>query len=111
MDTLKSMLKINWLGLEKPNPFHLLDMEYHLQLQVIMVLIKEAEHLMDYLSLVIIDIDPKEGSLQINMDTPEPLRTILRKGLTDSHLPMMKNKPLNSQRLSLGVTSKLKQKA
>ncbi|KAB5488293.1 MULTISPECIES: hypothetical protein [Flagellimonas] len=61
-------------------------MEYALQLQVRMILIKKAEHLMDYLSLVVVEANAEEGTFCIGKDTPEPLYSILARNFdpTDS---------------------------
>lgn len=50
-----------------------IDLEYAVRLQVTKTLIKEAEHLMDYLSLVVIEINPSNGYVSVNNETPEPL--------------------------------------
>jgi len=50
-----------------------INLEYAVRLQVVRILIKEAEHLMDYLSLVVVQIDLYNGNVSIHQDTPEPL--------------------------------------
>lgn len=42
-----------------------------------MVLIREAEHLMDYLFLISLEVCERKGTLAIGQDTPEPLFSIL----------------------------------
>ena len=49
------------------------DLEYAVRLQVVKIVIKEAEHLMPYLSLVAIEIDASNGNVSVHGDTPEPL--------------------------------------
>ncbi|NVN17467.1 hypothetical protein GUA46_03860 [Muricauda sp. HICW] len=49
------------------------DLEYAVRLQVVKIVIKEAEHLMPYLSLVAIEIDAVKGNVSVHGDTPEPL--------------------------------------
>lgn len=50
-----------------------INLEYAMRLQVVKIVIKEAEHLMPYLSLVAIEIDPSNGEVSVHGDTPEPL--------------------------------------
>jgi len=50
-----------------------INLEYAVRLQVVRILIKEAEHLMDYLSLVVVQIDTGNGNVSVHQDTPEPL--------------------------------------
>lgn len=49
-----------------------------------MALIKEAEHLMDYLSLVIVEVCPDKGTATIGKDTPEPLYSMLQRSFDPS---------------------------
>ena len=79
-------MKINWISTQEKNalaPLALINLEYALELQVIMILIKEAEHLMDYKSLIILDVDAKDSAVTINEETPEPLYSILERNLTN----------------------------
>jgi hypothetical protein len=50
-----------------------IDLEYAVRLQVVKILIKEAEHLMNYISLVGIQIDASNGQISVHPETPEPL--------------------------------------
>ena len=50
-----------------------INLEYAMRLQVVKIVIKEAEHLMGYLSLVIIEINTSNGNVSVHGDTPEPL--------------------------------------
>nr|WP_288931489.1 hypothetical protein [uncultured Allomuricauda sp.] len=50
-----------------------INLEYAVRLQVVKILIKEAEHLMDYLSLVVIEINSSNGYVSVHEETPEPL--------------------------------------
>nr|WP_321416001.1 hypothetical protein [uncultured Allomuricauda sp.] len=63
------------------NEEHSIDLEYAMRLQVVKIVIKEAEHLMPYLSLVVIEIDPANGEVSVHEDTPEPLRSKITKSL------------------------------
>ncbi|GLU43638.1 hypothetical protein [Allomuricauda sp. NBRC 101325] len=67
-----------------------LDLEYAVRLQVIKILIAEAEHLMDYLSLVTIEIDSKNGFVSVHDDTPEPLLSKIANNLVQ---PIQKTAP------------------
>jgi len=69
-------LEIIWKNLKDRRALHherKINLEYAVRLQVVRILIKEAEHLMDYLSLVVVQIDPGNGNVSIHRDTPEPL--------------------------------------
>ena len=50
-----------------------INLEYAVRLQVVKILIKEAEHLMNYLSLVVIEINSSNGHVSVHKETPEPL--------------------------------------
>ena len=50
-----------------------INLEYMVRLQVVKILIKEAEHLVDYLSSVVIEINSSDGCVTVHEDTPEPL--------------------------------------
>ena len=50
-----------------------INLEYAVRLQVVKILIKEAEHLMNYLSLVTIEINSSNGNVSVHKETPEPL--------------------------------------
>ena len=75
------------------NPVKRIDLEYEIRLKVIRILIQEAEHLMDYLSLIVLELDPNQGSVRVHEDTPEPLLSIVQNNLVpdqvfeDSHRP------------------------
>ena len=56
-------------------------MEYAVRLQVVKILINEAEHLMDYLSLVVMEINPSNGHVSVHQETPEPLFSKISKNL------------------------------
>lgn len=74
-----------------------LDLEYAVRLQVIKILISEAEHLMDYLSLVTMEIDTKSGFVSVHGDTPEPLFSKISKNLVQplqKAMPKIQNKTL-----------------
>jgi len=58
-----------------------INLEYAVRLQVVKILIKEAEHLMDYLSLIVVQIDAYNGNVSIHQDTPEPLFSKIANGL------------------------------
>lgn len=69
-------MEIRWMSLDA-DPLLRIDLEYRAQLQIRMCLIREAEHLMDYLSLVVVELCPKTGTIALGGDTPEPLLSIL----------------------------------
>ena len=48
-----------------------INLEYAARLQVVKILIKEAEHLMDYLSLVVIEINLSNGEVSVLEETPD----------------------------------------
>ena len=50
-----------------------------MELQVILILIREAEHLMKYRSLIVVEVDPSGGQVAIDGETPEPLYSILER--------------------------------
>ncbi len=69
-------MKIIWKSLEGKsglNHEHRINLEYDVRLQVVKILIREAEHLVDYLSLVVIEINPSNGYISVQEETPEPL--------------------------------------
>ncbi len=77
-------MKINWKPTEEINRLnylYLLNLEYAVELQVILILIREDEHLMKYRSLITVEVDPNNGQVSINDDTPEPLYSILERNL------------------------------
>lgn len=57
------------------------NLEYAVRLQVVKILINEAEHLMDYLSLVIMEINSSNGHVSVHQETPEPLFTKISNNL------------------------------
>ncbi|WP_375325535.1 hypothetical protein [Flagellimonas sp. GZD32] len=78
-----------------------LDLEYAVRLQVIRIMIAEAEHLMDYLSLITLEINTENGHVSVNEDTPEPLLSKISKNLVQpfqktsmEHTPKIKSKAL-----------------
>ncbi|SDQ06859.1 hypothetical protein [Flagellimonas zhangzhouensis] len=74
-----------------------LELEYAVRLQVIKILISEAEHLMDYLSLITVEINAHYGSVSVHDDTPEPLLSMVSKKLVQplqKASPKIKNKTL-----------------
>jgi len=77
-------LKIIWKNLEDGiflRHEHSINLEYEIRLQVIQTLIKEAEHLMDYLYLVVVEINPSDGYVSVHPETPEPLFSKIAKNL------------------------------
>lgn len=69
-------MEIIWKNLGAKNNWdheRSINLEYMVRLQVVKILIKEAEHLMDYLSLVVIEINSSDGYVSVHEDTPEPL--------------------------------------
>ena len=75
-------MKINWKSNKENNkvtPLRLLNLEYAVQLQVIKILIREVEHLLDYQSLVVVEVNPQNGAVRIDEETPEPLYSILNR--------------------------------
>ncbi|WP_108423365.1 hypothetical protein [Flagellimonas amoyensis] len=77
-------MEIHWKSFGK-NPVQRIHLEYAVQLQVRMALIKEAEHLMDYLSLVIVEVCADKGTVTIGTETPEPLYSMLQRNFDPSH--------------------------
>jgi len=75
-------LEILWKHSSEPNRLgHVqrINLEYAVQLQVVRILINEAEHLMDYLSLIILEIDSRTGTVSVHDDTPEPLYSMVER--------------------------------
>ncbi len=69
-------MEIIWKNIEDKDTWnheHSINLEYEVRLQVVKILIKEAEHLMDYLSLVVIEINSSNGYVSVHEETPEPL--------------------------------------
>ncbi|WP_421824147.1 hypothetical protein [Flagellimonas oceanensis] len=69
-------MQIIWKNLGGKNPLNherSINLEYAVRLQVVKILINEAEHLMDYLSLVVMEINPSNGHVSVRQETPEPL--------------------------------------
>jgi len=62
-------------------------LEYAARLQVVKILIKEAEHLMNYLSLVGIQIDASNGKVSVHPETPEPLYSKISDKLVQPNAP------------------------
>ena len=61
--------------------FQRVELEYAVRLQVVKILIGEAEHLMEYLSLVVMQINPSNGYVLVNEETPEPLFSKIKNNL------------------------------
>lgn len=76
-------MEIHWKSFGN-NPLQRIHLEYAVQLQVRMTVIKEAEHLMDYLSLVIVEVCVDNGTISIGKETPEPLYSILSRNFDPS---------------------------
>nr|WP_297787287.1 hypothetical protein [uncultured Allomuricauda sp.] len=77
-------MKIIWNNSAGENPLNHADginIEYAVRLQVVKILINEAEHLIDYLSLVEIEINPSNGHVLVHEGTPEPLFSIIANNL------------------------------
>lgn len=75
-------MEIHWRHLSAANALdqvQRINLEYAVQLQVIRILINEAEHLMDYLSLIVLDIDCRNGQVSVHNDTPEPLYALVER--------------------------------
>lgn len=75
-------MEILWKHLSEPNGLgHVqrINLEYAVQLQVVRILINEAEHLMDYLSLIVLEIDSRNGMVSVHDDTPEPLYSMVER--------------------------------
>lgn len=69
-------LEIIWKNLRGKGPLnheHSINLEYAVRLQVAKILINKAEHLMDYLSLVVMEINSLNGQVSVHEETPEPL--------------------------------------
>ncbi|WP_306012388.1 MULTISPECIES: hypothetical protein [unclassified Allomuricauda] len=64
-----------------------INLEYAVRLQVVKILIKEAEHLMNYLSLVGIQIDASNGKVSVHPETPEPLYSKISDKLVQPKAP------------------------
>ncbi|WP_421813031.1 hypothetical protein [Flagellimonas sp.] len=79
-----------------------INLEYAVRLQVVRILIKEAEHLMDYLSLVVVQIDPGNGNVSIHRDTPEPLYSKIANNLEQ---PVARDVFTDSSSLSAAVNA------
>ena len=80
----KFILKIIWKSLESGkglDHFQRVELEYAVRLQVVKILIGEAEHLMEYLSLVVMQINPSNGYVLVNEETPEPLFSKIKNNL------------------------------
>ena len=77
-------MKINWLfgGTRKIEHDNLrVNTEYGLELKVRLVLIREAEHLLEHLDLIVLNLEPTTGNVQIDPSTPEPLFSVLSQNL------------------------------
>ncbi|MDF0715234.1 hypothetical protein PY092_03645 [Muricauda sp. 334s03] len=69
-------MEIIWKNIEGKSTLNherSINLEYAVRLQVVKILINEAEHLMDYLSLVVMEINPSNGHVSVHQETPEPL--------------------------------------
>ncbi|NDV15087.1 hypothetical protein GO009_03545 [Muricauda sp. TY007] len=93
-------MKIIWknvAGKSKLSHGHIVNLEYAVRLQVVRILINEAEHLMDYLSLVVIEINSSSGHVCVHKETPEPLFSKIANNLeqpvankiTEVHSPLL----------------------
>ncbi|MBO0330521.1 hypothetical protein [[Muricauda] lutisoli] len=92
-------MEIIWKNLGRKSPLnheHSIDLEYGLRLQVVRILIDEAEHLMDYLSLVVMEINSLNGHVSVNEETPEPLFSKISNNLEQ---PKSKEVPEQTSRL------------
>ena len=68
-------------GKNGQNPIDNIELEYHLRLQVVKAIITQAEHLMDYLHLIVLEVKPDTGSVSVHEDTPQPLFSIVQNNL------------------------------
>ncbi|WP_157832807.1 hypothetical protein [Croceivirga radicis] len=73
-------MKIIWDSSElKLDDYSRLNIEYALNLEVTLVLIKNAEHFLDYKSLITLQI--KNGHVLIDAETPQPIAKKLKNNL------------------------------
>ena len=86
-------MEIHWIS-PAPNIFQCIQIEYAIQLQVRLLLIREAEHLMDYLSLISVEVFGRQGTLAIGRETPEPLFSLLA-----GNLPQIDPFPVGEDRM------------
>ncbi|MBO0343179.1 hypothetical protein [Flagellimonas profundi] len=96
-------MEIIWKTSGRKSPWnheHSIDLEYDLRLQVVRILIDEAEHLMDYLSLVVMEINLLNGHVSVNEETPEPLFSKISNNLEQ---PKTKEVPKQTSPLSTKV--------
>ena len=70
-----------------------INLEYAVRLEVVKILIKEAEHLLDYLSLVFLDLDSSNGTVSVNSETPEPLFSKISRNLSQFQVKENQNFP------------------
>ncbi|MEZ4809416.1 MAG: hypothetical protein R2819_03575 [Allomuricauda sp.] len=93
-------MKINWKYITSKDVSNLrqvIDLEYALRLQVIKILIQEAEHLLDYLSLVVMEVDMNEHSIRVGDETPEPLYTLIQRN-SDQFEEIMDGEMANTEK-------------
>jgi hypothetical protein len=67
------------------------------ELQVILILIREAEHLMEYCNLITVEVNSNNGQVSINDDTPEPLYSILERNFDGFNSKLEKSLSLDEK--------------
>ncbi|MAU17463.1 MAG: hypothetical protein CMH46_18200 [Muricauda sp.] len=90
----KSALEIIWNNLQSKSALpheDRVNLEYAVRLQVVKILIKEAEHLMDYLSLISVEINLENGFVSVSDETPEPLFSMIANNLVQPKIKEIKN--------------------
>lgn len=65
------------------------DLEYAVRLQAVKILIKEADHLMDYLSLISVEINLENGFVSVSDETPEPLFSMIANNLVQPKIKVV----------------------
>lgn len=71
------------------------NVEYSLQLQTRLFIIREHENLIDDLDSVVLIVNLKTGKVQVDEKTPEPLFTLLSKNLNLISVPLIGIKKLD----------------
>lgn len=60
------------------NTYEIIQLEYKLQNHLVLFIIREAEHLIDYINNISVNFHVDTHSFSLSMDTPEPFFSLVR---------------------------------
>lgn len=90
-------MKFIWLkdqNYSSQRELYRINLEYSLQLQIRLIIIREDEELLDDLDAVVLIVNPGTGKVQVDKNTPEPLYTLLSQKVNLISVPLIGVKKL-----------------